>query len=182
MGAAVESDTLLGAYTDGLLNFGSGKTTYVDAFAKYDLSDAISLSGRATFARTTSDANGMVVVGLSDIDSTAFAIGANVGNFEFSISQPLAISNGSLQYAHAEYETVKNADGNFDLVVRDTHVADIDLTPDVREVRFSGTYRHKFGEFTDGAIGFIYRVNPNHTDEFGNESVFMMKMTHRLGI
>ena len=182
VGAAVESDTLLGAYTDGLLNFGNGKTTYVDAFAKYDLSDAISLSGRATFARTTSDANGMVVLGLSDIDSNAFAIGANVGNFEFSISQPLAISNGSLQYAHAEYETVKNADGNFDLVVRDTHVADIDLAPDLREVRFAGTYRHNFGEFTDGAIGFIYRVNPNHTDEFGNESVFMMKMTHRLGI
>lgn len=182
VGAAVESDTLLGAYTDGLLNFGNGKTTYVDAFAKYDLTDAISLSGRATFARTTSDANGMVVLGLSDIDSNAFAIGANVGNFEFSVSQPLAISNGSLQYAHAEYDTVKNTDGNFDLVVRDAHVADIDLTPDMREVRFSGTYRHKFGEFTDGAVGFIYRVNPNHTDEFGNESIFMMKMTHRLGI
>jgi len=45
-----------------------------------------------------------------------------------------------------------------------------------------GTYRHQFGDFTDGAVGFIYRINPNHTDDFGNESIFMMKLTHRLGI
>jgi hypothetical protein len=45
-----------------------------------------------------------------------------------------------------------------------------------------GTYRHNFGEFTDGAFGFIYRVNPNHTDKFGNESIFMLKLSHRLGI
>jgi hypothetical protein len=25
-------------------------------------------------------------------------------------------------------------------------------------------------------------VNPNHTDDFGDESIFMMKLTHRLGI
>jgi len=56
------------------------------------------------------------------------------------------------------------------------------LRPDMRELRLSGTYRHQFGEFTDGAIGFIYRVNPNHTDDFGNESIFMMKLHHRLGI
>jgi hypothetical protein len=49
-------------------------------------------------------------------------------------------------------------------------------------MRYSGAYRHKFGEFTDGAFGFIYRVNPNNTDEFGNESIFMMKLSHRLGI
>jgi hypothetical protein len=70
----------------------------------------------------------------------------------------------------------------FDLVVRDTHIENVSLRPDEREVRLAGTYRHSFGEFTDGAIRFIYRVNPNHTDKFGNESVFMMKMTHRLGI
>ena len=182
VGAMAETDTLLGAYSDGLLNMGNGKTTYVDAYAKYDLMDNVSLMGRATFARTKSDADGMVVLGLSDIDSNAFAVGANVGNLEFTVSQPLAIRDGALQYAYAEYDAVENSDGNFDLVVRDTHIENVSLRPDEREVRFAGTYRHSFGEFTDGAVGFIYRVNPNHTDKFGNESVFMMKMTHRLGI
>ena len=62
------------------------------------------------------------------------------------------------------------------------YIADLDLKPEMREVRLSGTYRHNLGEFTDAAFGFIYRVNPNHTDEFGNESIFMMKLSHRLGI
>ena len=73
-------------------------------------------------------------------------------------------------------------DGQYDLNVTDMYVADLNLRPDTREVRFTGTYRHNFGEFTDGAVGFIYRVNPNNTSEFGNESIFMMKLTHRLGI
>ena len=68
------------------------------------------------------------------------------------------------------------------LNIIDTHIADLSLRSDVRETRFMGTYRHKFAEFTDGAFGFVYRVNPNNTNEFGNESVFMMKLTHRLGI
>ena len=62
------------------------------------------------------------------------------------------------------------------------YIENVDLSPIHREVRFTGEYRHNFGDFTDGAIGFIYRVNPNNTDVFGNESVFMMKLTHRLGI
>ena len=70
----------------------------------------------------------------------------------------------------------------YELNVVDTRIAALDLSPVKREVRFTGTYRHQFGAFTDGAFGFIYRVNPNHTDEFGNESIFMMKMSHRLGI
>ena len=71
---------------------------------------------------------------------------------------------------------------NYQLNVVETKIADLDLSAHQREVRFTGTYRHRFGEFTDGAVGFIYRVNPNHTDEFGNESIFMMKMSHRVGI
>ena len=67
-------------------------------------------------------------------------------------------------------------------MVRDARVADLSLRPDVRETRLTGAYRHKFGEFTAGAFGFIYRINPNHTDDFGNESIFMLKMSHRLGI
>jgi len=182
IGNAHETDTLLGAQSDGLLSLGAGDTTYVDALAQYRVNDMIDLTARATFARTVSDASGMVVMGLTDINSNAFAFGANVGNFEFSVSQPLAITDGALQYAYAEYDVVENANGGYELNVVDTHVADLSLRPDMRELRLAGTYRHQFGEFTDGAIGFIYRVNPNHTDDFGNESIFMMKLHHRLGI
>ena len=87
-----------------------------------------------------------------------------------------------MQFPYAEYELVDLGDGKYDLDITDMHIENLDLSPDKREVRFTGAYRHNFGEFTDGAIGFIYRVNPNNTDEFGNESIFMMKMTHRLGI
>lgn len=181
-GVARESDTLLGAESHGLLNMGAGNTTYVDVVSRYDMSDDFGVMARATFARTTSDAMGPFVMGLSSIESNAFAFGANIGNLEFSIAQPLAITDGALKYAHAKYDVVESDDGNYDLVVRDAHVANLSMRPDVRETRLMGTYRHRFGEFTDGAFGFIYRINPNHTDEFGNESIFMMKLSHRLGI
>ena len=182
VGSAHESDTILGAQTGGLLNLGNGNTMYFDAVAQYKLSDDIDLTARATFAHTASDASGDFIVGLSDIDSNAFAFGANVGNFEFSVSQPLAITNGALRYAYAEYDVVKMDKNKYELNVVDTYVENLSLCPEKRELRLMGTYRHNFGEFTDGAIGFIYRVNPNHTDDFGNESIFMMKLTHRLGI
>lgn len=181
-GMARESDTVLGAVTDGLLDLGAGNTTYVDVMSHYDFSDNFGVSARATFAHTTSDAVGMMILGLTDIESNAFAIGANIGNFEFTVAQPLAITDGAFKYAHAEYDVVEVANGQYDLVVRDTRVADLSLRSDVRETRLTGAYRHKFGEFTDGAFGFIYRINPNHTDDFGNESIFMMKLSHRLGI
>ncbi len=182
VGNAHESDTLLGAQTGGVLNLGDGDTMYVDAVAQYKLSDDIDLMARATFAQTKSNAGGDFIVGLSDIESNAFAFGANIGNFEFSVSQPLAITDGVLQYAYAEYDVVKDNDNKYELNIVDTHVEDLSLKSEKRETRFMATYRHQFGEFTDGAIGFIYRVNPNHTDDFGNESVFMMKVSHRLGI
>ncbi|MFQ6703303.1 MAG: hypothetical protein ACLRFO_03850 [Alphaproteobacteria bacterium] len=182
VGSAHESNTVLGALSDGLLNLGAGNTIYADAYAYYKLSDDIDLTARATFARTSADASGDFVMGLTDIDSNAFAFGANIGNFEFSVSQPLAITNGALQYAYAEYDIVSVEDNKYELNVVDTHVEDLSLRPEKRETRLMGTYRHKFGEFTDGAFGFIYRINPNHTDDFGNESIFMLKMSHRLGI
>lgn len=178
VGVANESNTLLGAYTDGLLNLGAGETVYTDMTAQYKFNNSIDFTARMTLAKTESDASGNFILGLSDIYSNAFAFGANVGNFEFSVSQPLAITGGSVQYAYAKYEV----DDNSKLNIVDTHVADLSLRPDVRETRFMGTYRHKFGEFTDGAFGFIYRINPNHTDDFGNESIFMLKLSHRLGI
>ncbi len=182
VGVANESNTLLGAYTDGLLNLGAGETVYTGIETKYKLSDDVNFMAMATFARTTSDASGNFVLGLSDIYSNAFALGVNIGKFEFSISQPLAITEGALQYAYAKYDVVNDGNDNYSLNIVDTHIADLSLRADVRETRFMGTYRHKFGEFTDAAFGFIYRVNPNHTDEFGNESIFMMKLSHRLGI
>lgn len=182
VGNAHETDTLLGAQTGGLLNLGDGDTMYVDAVAQYKVSDMVDLTARATFAQTRSNARGEFVMGLTDITSNAFAIGANIGNFEFGISQPLAITDGALQYAYAQYDVVDAPDNGYQLNVIDTHVEDLSLRPEKREMRLMGTYRHQFGDFTDGAVGFIYRINPNHTDDFGNESIFMMKLTHRLGI
>ena len=181
-GLARETDTLLGAYTDGLLNLGAGNTTYIDLMSQYRVTDMIDLMLRATFAKTTSDVSGDFVLGLSDIYSNAFAVGANIGSFELSFAMPLAVTNGTLKYAHAEYDLIQKDNNNYVLDIIDTHVEDLSLVADRREMRYSGAYRHKFGEFTDGAFGFIYRVNPNNTDEFGNESIFMMKLSHRLGI
>ena len=182
VGVAHETETILGAQTGGLLDLGNGDTTYVDAELRFSPRENLAFTARGTFARTVSDAAGQFILGLSDVYSDAFAFGVDAGNFSFAVSRPLGVHGGNMKYAHAEYDAVENDDGNYDLVVRDTHVANLALAPSHRELRFSGQYRHNFGEFTDGALGFIYRVNPNHTNEFGNESIFMMKMTHRLGI
>ena len=182
VGSAHESDTLLGAMTDGLLDLGAGDTTYIDVLAHYSLFDDVDFMARATFARTVSDVSGAFVLGMDEIESSAFSLGANVGNWEFALSCPLAVTSGAVMYAHAQYDVVESADGMYDIVVNDARVAELSLRPDVRETRLSGTYRHSFGEYTDGAIGFIYRINPNHTGEFGNESIFMLKMSHRLGV
>ena len=181
VGVLNESDTLLGAYTDGLLDLGSGNTLYFDVFAKYNLSDVLKLSARATFANTASDVSGDFVLGLTDLNSNSFAFGLEAGNFEFSISQPLAIVDGTMKYAYADYQVKEQGDG-YVLDVRDTYVDNLNLSVEKRELRLTGFYRHNFGEFTDGAIGFIYRINPNHTGDFGNESIFMFKLNHRLGI
>ncbi len=182
LGAASETNTLLGAHTDGLLSLGAGDTTYVTGALGYDVNKDIRFQMRGTVARTTSDADGEFIMGLSDIWSDSVAIGANIGNFNFSISRPLAVSRGAMRYAYADYDVIEVAGGKYELNVVDTHVANIDLSPENRELRFMGTYKHKIGEFTDGALGMIYRVNPNNTREFGNESIFMMKLTHRVGI
>ena len=182
VGTMRETDTLLGAMSGGLLDMGNGDTMYVDTELRWAPMDVLAFKLRSTFARTTADASGQFILGMTDIDSNAFAFGMDAGNFSFSVSAPLAISSGSIQYPHANYEIIETDDGKYDLNITDMYVADLNLHPDKREVRFTGTYRHNFGEFTDGAIGFIYRVNPNNTSEFGNESIFMMKMTHRLGI
>jgi len=182
IGTANETNTVLGAYTDGLLNMGAGHTVYVDNEISFRPIDKLKLTARATFARTTTDGVGNMVLGVSPLESNAFALGADWGNFRFSVAQPLAVRHGALKYAYADYNVVDTDDGNFALDITDTHVAEIDLSAKNRELRFTGEYRHNFGKFTDGALGFIYRVNPNNIDEFGNESIFMLKLTHRVGI
>ncbi len=182
IGAAYETDTILGAQTGGLLNLGAGDTTYVDTELRYTPRDNLTLTMRGTFARTTTDTSGEFIMGMSDVKSNAFAFGVDAGNFSFAVARPLSVTRGNLKYAYADYDIVEKSDGNYDLLVRDAHVADLNLVPEHRELRLSGTYRHNLGKFTDGAIGFIYRINPDNTNEFGNESIFMMKLSHRVGI
>jgi len=182
-GNAHESDTLLGAQTEGLLNLGAGDTMYIDSELSYRPADNLTLRVRGTFARTRSDmAAGAVIMGMSDIWSDAIAAGVDWGNFNFTVARPLGVNRGTMQYSYADYDLTEVADGKYDIVITNAGVRDIDLTPENREVRLTATYRHALGAFTDGAVGFIYRVNPNHTSEFGNESIFMLKLNHRLGI
>ncbi len=181
-GTATETNTLLGAQTDGLLNLGAGRTTYIDTMLHYSPITDVVFGLHSTFGYTTSDATGEFILGMSDIYSNAYAVTANVGNFDFSLSQPLAITRGMLHYSYADYDIITDDSGKYDLNIINMHVANIDLRPKARELRMNASYKHKFGEFTDGAIGLIYRVNPNNTDEYGNETIFMMKLHHRLGI
>lgn len=182
IGNVNETDTILGAQTSGLLNLGAGRTTYIDSELRYEITDDVALKMRATFARTESDATGDFILGMSALDSDAFAVGADFGNFSLAVARPLGVRSGEMRYAYADYDIVESDDGIFDLIVRDTHIESVNLRPENRELRISAQYRHKFGEFTDGALGFIYRINPNHISDFGDEAIFMMKMTHRVGI
>ena len=84
-------------------------------------------------------------------------------------------------YGYADFEVVEN-NGQYEVAVNNAHTEYIDLSALKRELRFTTTYKQSLGEWTDAGVGFIYRVNPNNTDAFGNESIFMFKLHHRLGI
>lgn len=178
-----ESDTFLGAQSGGLLKLGAGDTMYVDTELSYRPTDDVTFKLRGTVARTTSDmTGGDFILGMSDVYSDAFGVGLDAGNFSFAVSRPLGVSRGTMRYAHADYDIINLGNGKYDIAISNAGVRDVNLTPEYRELRFSGAYRRALGAFTDGAIGFIYRVNPNNTNEFGNESIFMLKLNHRLGI
>ena len=181
-GAMRESNTILGAYATGLMDVGNADTEYVDVDAFWKVGDMLKLRARATFAHTTPDMTSGTIFGMSELDSNAFALGADVGNINLGVSMPLAVVRGNMTYDGASYEIVDAGDGHYDLAISDTGIRNIDMASSHRELRLNATYRHNFGPFTDGAIGFIYRINPNNTDEFGNESIFMMKVSHLLGI
>ncbi|MBO4672160.1 MAG: ankyrin repeat domain-containing protein [Alphaproteobacteria bacterium] len=179
VGTMHESKTVLGALGNGLFDMHGADTNYVDAVVSYAFTPDIDLTLRGTYAWTRAGdvANG-VITGMSELKSNAFAAGLRFGNFDFAASMPLALVNGGLRYSYADF----SVDDNGQLVVNNLGERSLDLTPESREYRFNASYRHKFGEWTDGALGFIYRVNPNNTRDFGNESIFMFKMSHRLGI
>ena len=93
----------------------------------------------------------------------------------------LAVVDGKMGYEYADLSVVED-DGQYSVAVNNPHIEYIDFAPEKRELRFSGSYKRPIGEFTDAGIGFIYRVNPGNTDRFGNESIMMFKIHHRLGI
>ena len=184
VGTMHESNTVLGSQFMGLLNVGYADTNYVDTnyvdtVLGYNVNDNLKFTLRGTFAwKRTNDVANDIINGIDELKSNAFAAGMSLGNFDVSVSAPLALTNGAVQYSYADFVV----DENNNLQMRDAGLREIDLTPSVREYRFNLAYRHKFGEWTDGALGFIYRVNPNNTNAFGDESIFMMKLSHRLGI
>ena len=176
-----ETNTVLGSISDGLLALNGAKTQYVDAVANYKPVKKVNLSARATFADTVANVGEGVISELSNIKSNAFALGVDAYGFSFSAAMPLAVIDGRMGYDYAEMTVVEN-DGAYEVAVNNPHVEYIDLAPEKRELRFSGAYRQSVGEFTDAGVGFIYRVNPGNTDVFGNESIMMFKIHHRLGI
>ena len=176
-----EDNTVLGMYSDGILTMRGGDTRYIDAVMQYRPWNSVNLFARGTFANTHVNTIGGLITNVSDIKSNAFALGADIGGFNFTAALPLATVDGKMGYSYAEFEVIEN-DGDYEMSINNPHVEYIDLAKQKRELRFSTSYKHAIGEFTDAGVGFIYRVNPNNTDNFGNESIFMFKLHHRLGI
>lgn len=179
VGTMHESNTVLGAAWGDLLSMSGADTNYIDSVLAYKLTDNIGFSLRGTYAWThANDVADGVVNGLSELKSNAFAAGLKIGNFDFVASMPLAVTDGRIYYSYADF----GVNDNNELFINNAGEYAYDLAPQVREYRFNASYHHSFGDWTDGALGFIYRINPNNTDAFGNESIFMMKLSHRLGI
>ena len=180
-GTMNETDTVLGSVSNGLLALDGADTQYIDATANYSPLEKVNLSMRATFANTKVNIGEGMISDLSDIKSNAFAVGLDAYGFGFTAAMPLAVVDGQMGYGYADFEVVED-NGQYDIAVNNPHTEYIDLVPQKRELRFSGSYKKSIGQFTDAGIGFIYRVNPGNTDRFGNESIMMFKLHHRLGI
>nr|MCR4917664.1 hypothetical protein [Alphaproteobacteria bacterium] len=159
-GMAHETNTILGAAAKGLVSFGASDTMYVDSELYWKPSDKLRLRLHGTFARTNPGAGDFGLVSVSDLYSNAFGADAMFGNLSFGIMAPLAVNAGHLNYSYTNYEIVEGQSGHYDLTLTDV-AKSIDIATNTREIRLDATYRHNFGEFTDGAVGFIYRINPN---------------------
>lgn len=176
-----ETNTVLGMYSDGLLAVNGGHTQYVDTVATYKPFDNTKILMRATFANTNANIGDGIISHLSAIKSNSFMAGLDLGGFEFTASMPLAVVSGTMGYDYADFNVVEN-NGKYEIAMSNPHVEYIDLAAKKRELRFSTSYKQSLGAFTDAGIGLIHRVNPNNTDVFGNESILMFKIHHRLGI
>ena len=181
VGAMRENNTVLGMLSKGILGMNNADTKYIDTLATYKPFDNVKLSLRGTFATTHANKQSEFISDLSDIKSNAFAFGTDIGGFSFTFALPLAVTRGYIGYGDADFEVVEN-NGKYEIAVNNPHMEYIDLSAQKRELRFSTSYKHALGEFTDAGVGLIYRVNPNNTDAFGNESILMFKLHHRLGI
>lgn len=180
VGTMRETDTILGTYTDGVLALGGGDTIYLNSILTLKPTDDLTLTGRATFANTRANPTGGAVFGLSDISSNSFVVGARYKNLDIEIARPLAITSGDLSYATMDYQIVEDND-SFGINATPI-VAYADLSATARETRFSLAYRTALDEHTDGALGMVFRHNPNNTNRFGNESILMLKIKHKIGI
>lgn len=176
-----ETKTVLGSLNEGLLSLNGADTQYIDAVAIYKPFEKVKLSMRATFANTKANPGDGIISYVSDIKSNAFAFGADLYGFSFTAAMPLAVVDGNMGYSYSDLSVVESENG-YDIAINNPHIEYIDLSAQKRELRFSGSYKQPIGEFTDAGLGFIYRVNPGNTDAFGNESVLMFKLHHRLGI
>ena len=180
-GTMHENNTVLGAISSGLLSLNGADTQYMDAVAVYNPTENVKLSLRGTFANTKANVDGGIISEFSSIKSNAFAFGVDVGGFSFTAAMPLATVSGRMGYGYADFNVVEN-NGKYSVVMGNAHTEYIDLSQNKRELRFTTNYKKSVGKFTDAGLGFIYRINPNNTDTFGNESVFMFKIHHRMGI
>ena len=181
VGMMNETNTVLGMYSDGLLYMKGGKTQYVDAVATYKPMDNVKLSMRGTFANTSVDEFGGMITSVSDIKSNAFSLGLDVGGFALTVAAPVAVVDGSMGYGYAEFNVVEN-DNGYEIAMNNAHNEYVDLSAQNREFRFTSSYKKQIGAMTDGGVEFMYRVNPNNTNVFGNESIIMFKLHHHVGI
>lgn len=180
-GVMHEDNTVLGMMSDGMLALNGADTKYIDAVATYKPFENVKLSLRGTYAITDAVADGLLISDMSNIQSNSFALGVDVGGFSFTAAMPLAVVDGKMDYGYADFEVVEN-DGKYEIAANNMHTEHLDLSAVKRELRFTTMYKQSLGEWTDAGVGFVYRVNPNNTDTFGNESIFMFKLHHRLGI
>lgn len=180
-GVMHETDTVLGMYSDGLLSLRGGNTRYVDAVVEYKPIDKVKLSLRGTFAQTSTDKVGDLISCISDIKSNAFAFGADIGGLGLTVALPLAVVDGRMGYSYAEFMVDENDDGEYQVLLNNPHTEYVDLSPQKRELRFTTSYKKSLSELSDAGVEFMYRVHPNNTDVFGNESVLMFKVHRRIG-
>ena len=181
IGKLNEKGSVLGTGTGGLLDLGSGDTIYLDNRVSYKLTNDINLQFNFVTSQTKTNSRNeqSFIKDITDIYSNAYSINADYKSFSFSISRPLTVYSGDMTYAYSDFNLVPKTKGGYGLSSK-YYLDKVSLSPN-KELRFVGTYRKNLGIFTDSVFNFIYRVNPDgFTDK--NETILMMKLSHRLGI